>query len=182
MPPPYVTTIREEILYEYAKLISRTVFGGQINHRFVSDRFKALRDGQATMSGTNREWQREQELPQECVFCGLRQNLQVDHLIPRSRGGLDSADNTVWSCSTCNASRGDQGVFQWLGLKRKDGLHRLVAGKYLKQLFELHSEQGTLELHKNDIARLCPQCRNQPTCRQWSKEQELTCFCLESLF
>jgi len=182
MPPAYVTTIREEILYEYAKLISRSVFDGQINYRFVSDRFKALCDGQATMSGTNREWQREQELPKECVFCGMRENLQTDHLIPRSRGGLDSADNTVWSCPSCNASRGDMGVFQWLGLKRKDNLHRLVAGKYLKQLFELHRDRGTLELHKNDIARLCVRCRNRSTCRQWAKEQELTCFCLESVF
>lgn len=134
MPPKYVRTIREEILYEYAKLISRSAFGGQINYRFVSDRFKALISGEATMSGTNREWQREQELPKECVFCGACEGLQVDHLIPRSRGGLDSADNTVWSCTTCNSSRSDQGVFQWLGLRRKDDLHRLVAGKYLKQL------------------------------------------------
>jgi hypothetical protein len=182
MPPSYVRTVREEILYEYAKLISRSALGGKINYGFVSDRFKALRDGQATMSGTNREWQREQELPKECVFCGTLDNLQVDHLIPRSRGGCDSADNTVWSCLSCNASRGDQGVFQWLGLKRKDNLHRLVAGKYLKQLLELHEVRGTLDVHKNDIARMCPDCRNGRTCAEWHKEQELTCLCLESIF
>ena len=182
MPPPYVKTLREEILYEYAKLISRSAFAGEINYRFVADRFKALRDGQATMSGTNREWQREQELPKECVFCGDRGNLQIDHLIPRSRGGTDSADNTVWSCQTCNASRGDQGVFQWLGLKKKDNLHRLVAGKYLKQLLELHAARGTLDIHKHDITHLCPECRNIATCKRWGKEQELTCFCLESVF
>ncbi len=182
MPPAYVKTVREEIFYEYAKLISRSAFGGVINYRFVSDRFKALSGGRATMSGTNREWQREQELPEECVFCGTWDNLQIDHLVARSRGGADSADNTVWSCSTCNASRGDQGVFQWLGLKRKDKLHRLVAGKYLKQLFELHEERGTLDVHKNDIGRLCPGCRNGNSCREWGTEQELTCFCLESIF
>jgi len=182
MPPPYVRTVQEEILYEYAKLISRSAFGGEINYRFVSDRFKALKSGRATMSGTNREWQREQELPKQCVFCGTSDTLQIDHLIPRSRGGADSADNTVWSCSACNSSRGDQGVFQWLGLKRKDNLHRLVAGKYLKQLFELHEERGTLDVHKSDIARLCPNCRNGNTCREWGTEQELTCFCLESIF
>ena len=182
MPPAYVTTMREEILYEYAKLISRSVFGGQINHRFVADRFKALRDGRATISGTNREWQREQELPKECGFCRSTENLQIDHLIPRSRGGPDSADNTVWSCQGCNASRGDQGVFQWLGLKKKDDLHRLVAGKYLKQLLDLHKERGTLDVHKRDILRLCPRCRNRATCAGWGKEQELTCFCLESVF
>jgi len=182
MPPGYVRTIREEIFYEYAKLISRSVFDGKINYKFVSDRFKAFRDGQATMSGTIREWQREQELPEECVFCGSKANLQVDHLIPRSRGGSDSADNTVWSCSTCNASRGDKGVFQWLGLKKKDRLHRLVAGKYLKQLYELHNEKLTLDISKDLISKLCPRCRNDATCTEWNTVQKLTCLCLESIF
>lgn len=182
MPPPYVKTIKEEIFYEYAKLISRSVFKGRINYGFVSDRFKALRDGKATMSGTIREWQKEQELEKGCVFCGAREGLQIDHLVPRSRGGSDSADNSVWSCPACNASRGDQGVFQWLGLERKDDLHRLVAGKYLKSIFELHQKYGTLDIQKDDIAQLCPQCRNKSTCKDWHKEQELTCFCLESIF
>jgi len=182
MPPGYVKTIEEEILYEYAKLISRTVFRGQINYRFVYDRFKALRNGDATMSGTIREWQREQELPKECVFCRATDNLQTDHLIPRSRGGADSADNIVWSCRTCNASRGDQGVFQWLGLKEKDNLHRLVAGKYLKQLYELHKAQGTLKIREDSISVLCAKCKNGPTCVKWGKAGKLTCFCLESVF
>lgn len=182
MPPAYVRSMREEIFYEYAKLISRTVFHGEINYGFVSDRFKALKSGEVTMSGTIREWQREQELPRACVFCGTVENLQADHLIPRSRGGTDSAENIVWSCNTCNASRGDQGVFQWLGLKNKDHLHRLVAGKYLKELYELHSQRGTLDVHKDSIGQLCPQCRNGPTCIEWHKVQELTCFCLESIF
>ena len=182
MPPPYVKTIEDEIFYEYAKLISRTVFEGKINYRFVTDRFKALRSGDATMSGTIREWQREQEFPQECVFCGSQVDLQVDHLIPRSRGGSDSADNTVWSCSACNASRGDKGVFQWLGLKRKDKLHRLVAGKYLKEIYALHEQKGTLKVLKSDVGQLCSDCKNVRTCQDWDCLGKLTCFCLESVF
>ena len=54
MPPKYVKSIREEILYEYAKLMSRTVFEGKLNFGFITDRFKALRDGEITISGTNR--------------------------------------------------------------------------------------------------------------------------------
>ncbi len=182
MPPGYVRNIEEEIFYEYAKLISRSVFGGQINYRFVSDRFKALRNGEINMSGTIREWQREQELPKECVFCATNDNLEVDHLIPRNRGGSDEADNVVWACKTCNTSRGDQGVFQWLGLKKKDKLHRLVAGKYLKELYGVHVICGTLWIDKDNITQLCPKCRNGPTCIDWDKVHELTCFCLESVF
>jgi hypothetical protein len=182
VPPGYVRTVEEEIFYEYAKLISRSAFDGRINYRFVSDRFKALRDGRITMSGSVREWQKERELPKECVFCGTRDHLQVDHLIPKSRGGGDSADNVVWACAGCNASRGDQGVFQWLGLEEKDNLHRLVAGKYLKQLHELHELRGTLHIQKESVSELCPRCRNGPACVQWNTVRELTCFCLESVF
>jgi hypothetical protein len=38
MPPAYVKTVREEILYEYAKLIPRSAHGS-IQYGFVTDRF-----------------------------------------------------------------------------------------------------------------------------------------------
>ncbi len=119
MPPAYVNTIREEILYEYAKLISRSAYN-TLQRGFVTDRFKKLRDGEITISGTMREWEREQELPQACVYCGSIADLSTDHLIPRNKGGNDSADNVVLACRSCNASKGDKGVFEWLGLKEKD--------------------------------------------------------------
>ena len=106
MPPKYVQTIREEILYGYAKLMSRSVFKGSLNYGFITDRFKALRDELITMSGTIREWQREQDLPHQCVFCGKTDNLQTDHMIPRARGGTDSADNVVLSCAAYNIADG----------------------------------------------------------------------------
>lgn len=181
MPPGYVRTIREEIYYEYGKLMSRSILG-EIKYGFVTDRFKALRDGTIAMSDTIREWQREQELPKGCVFCGASDDLQTDHLIPRNRGGTDEADNLVLTCQPCNGSRGDKGVFEWLGLKKKDNLHRLVAGKYLKELYALHEKAGTLDVNKADIQQLCERCRNTPVCEKWGKVQELTCFCLESIF
>lgn len=182
MPPKYVKSIREEILYEYAKLMSRTVFKGKLNYGFITDRFKALRYGEITISGTNREWQREKEIFQECVFCGSTSELQMDHLIPRNRGGSDAADNMVWACCSCNGSRGEKGIFEWLGLKEKDKLHRLVAGKYLKELYDLHERAETLDISTNEIPRLCERCKNAPTCAIWGTEQKLTCFCLESIF
>jgi len=39
MPPPYVKTIREEILYKYAKLISMSAYGS-LQRAFIPDRFK----------------------------------------------------------------------------------------------------------------------------------------------
>ncbi len=106
MPPPYVKTIREEIFYEYAKLISRSAYGS-IRYGFVIDRLKMLQAGAITMSDTIREWEREQKLPRKCVFCGAIENLSTDHLIPKSRGGQDAPDNLALSCRSCNSSRGN---------------------------------------------------------------------------
>jgi hypothetical protein len=180
MPPPYVKTIREEILYEYAKLISRSAYG-TLQRGFITERFKKLRDGEITISGTIREWEKEQALPKQCVYCASTTNLTTDHLIPRSRGGDESADNVVLACQTCNTTRGDKGIFEWLGLKKKDTLHRLVAGKYLKQLLTLHELAGTLEITKNRITTLCARCGLPKVCERWGKVRELTCFCLESI-
>ena len=41
-----------------------------------------------------------------CQYCGDRDDLTFDHLIPRSRGGLTSWDNVVAACSPCNLRKG----------------------------------------------------------------------------
>ncbi len=126
MPPAYVKTVREEIFYEYAKLISRAAYGS-LQRAFITDRFQKLRNGEITISGTMREWEREQELPKQCVYCSSTGDLTTDHLIPRNRGGDDSADNVVLACQPCNLAKGEKGVFEWIGLKSGfgDGSHIL---------------------------------------------------------
>jgi hypothetical protein len=81
----------------------------------------------------------------------------------------------------CNTSRGEKGIFEWLGLKEKDKLHRLVAGKYLKQLLNLHEKAGTLNITKYQLSNLC-KIRSLPkVCEHWGTAKKLTCFCLESI-
>ena len=43
-----------------------------------------------------------------CQYCGSRSNLTVDHVIPRSKGGLSSWENIVASCAPCNRRKGDR--------------------------------------------------------------------------
>ena len=43
----------------------------------------------------------------ECAYCGKAANT-VDHIIPRSRGGLTAWTNTVASCLKCNHKKGNK--------------------------------------------------------------------------
>lgn len=44
-----------------------------------------------------------------CQYCGVRRHdLTIDHIIPRSRGGVDSWDNVVAACLKCNVKKGDR--------------------------------------------------------------------------
>lgn len=42
-----------------------------------------------------------------CQYCGIRRDLTLDHLIPRSKGGKSNWTNLVTACKSCNAKKGD---------------------------------------------------------------------------
>ena len=43
-----------------------------------------------------------------CQYCGSREDLTFDHLIPRSLGGHTTWENVVTACSECNLQKGGQ--------------------------------------------------------------------------
>lgn len=45
-----------------------------------------------------------------CRYCGARQNLVVDHLVPVSRGGGNTIDNLVTACQACNTKKLDRSL------------------------------------------------------------------------
>lgn len=54
-----------------------------------------------------------------CQYCGAPAE-NVDHVIPKCRGGLHKWDNVVASCRPCNAQKGDKLLSQTnFNLKRK---------------------------------------------------------------
>ena len=43
-----------------------------------------------------------------CQYCGSRDRLTLDHVLPRSRGGTDSWENLVAACVPCNNRKGSR--------------------------------------------------------------------------
>ena len=42
----------------------------------------------------------------KCVYCGSKDNLTLDHVLPKSLGGRDTWDNLVTACQKCNSKKG----------------------------------------------------------------------------
>lgn len=58
-----------------------------------------------------------------CRYCGIRPGselLEVDHLVPRARGGTDNRENLVTACKTCNGRKSDSIVFPHDLIERQD--------------------------------------------------------------
>lgn len=60
-----------------------------------------------------------------CAYCARSfrdepSRLTLDHLVPRSRGGSNSARNLVAACAPCNEQRGNRPITEWLLLVSVD--------------------------------------------------------------
>ena len=143
MPPSAIKTIKDLIFYQYAKLIasSAKVSG----YKFVMSRMKLLSSGDIQMSTILREIKMQMSGSKHCEYCQSTENISWDHLIPRIKGGPDTAENGAWACRPCNSSKSSKGIYEWYGLDKKDEIPRLITGKYLKLLYDIHEAKGTLD-------------------------------------
>lgn len=52
-----------------------------------------------------------------CIYCGIhasKAKMEIEHVIPRSRGGTDSLNNLVLSCHACNQAKGSLNLSEYL--------------------------------------------------------------------
>ena len=177
MPPSAVKSIGDLIFWQYAKIISESAGVGERNYRFVMNRFKKLQSGKIHWSTSIREYIKEHESADVCGYCGAKEKLTLEHILPTSRGGPDDPDNALWVCRSCNSSKGSKRLYEWFGLEGRYDVPRIAEGKYLKLLSALHEEAGTIGF--KDISKLCNGCDLQEKCPE---KQKLTVYCLEGIF
>ena len=100
MPPTAVKSIQDLIYWQYAKIISESAGAGKKNYAFVMNRFKKLQSGEIKWSTAIREYIKEREKQDECIYCGVKKDLTLEHILPKCCCGPDSADNSVWICKS----------------------------------------------------------------------------------
>ena len=42
-----------------------------------------------------------------CLYCGTRESLTLDHVLPKAQGGRDTWENLATACQKCNSKKGD---------------------------------------------------------------------------
>lgn len=180
MPPAAIKTVREIIYWQYAKIISESSGFGKNNYGMIMNKWKKLCSGEIHWSSSVREWLKEKENNENCIYCGEKKDLTIEHILPRSCGGEDIPDNVVMVCKSCNSSKGSKRLYEWRGLNAKDNHHRIAEGKYLKYLYSLHEKRGTIEAR--NVKELCPDCNMQKSCEKDNSVERLSVYCIEGCF
>ncbi|OHA84092.1 MAG: hypothetical protein A2937_02760 [Candidatus Yonathbacteria bacterium RIFCSPLOWO2_01_FULL_47_33b] len=146
MPHASVKTIRDLIYWEYAKLIAGSTVGDRKNYGFVMHSYKKLKDGQMQPSNILRENKKFFNEEKACAYCAsAEEGLEWEHIIPKVKIAIDTFDNQVLACRGCNAKKSGRDPFEWYGKERQYEIPRIVLGKYLKLIYDLHKKQGTLD-------------------------------------
>ena len=49
----------------------------------------------------------------KCAYCGSEENITIDHVLARSKGGLDTTKNMVCCCHSCNQDKAQEPWEEW---------------------------------------------------------------------
>ncbi len=44
----------------------------------------------------------------KCQYCGQKDHLTLDHVVPKAKGGKSTWENLITACNRCNCQKGDQ--------------------------------------------------------------------------
>ncbi len=171
MPDREVKTVRDVIYFQYAKLIARSSFGckngdeaKKKDYGFIKLKFRELQSGAINWSDILREDKQFAESEKKCVYCGSEENLQWEHIVPKSLkiksecgncGVIQHIHNQVWACKECNMSKKTMGLYSFYFKKNPDNpkyfdyIPSLLEKKYLKTIYQCHKCSETLE--KTDL-------------------------------
>lgn len=86
----------------------------RLYHRSKSKRRKAQQHGSTTMMlSRDQLWRRWVDFSHTCAYCGAGGDLQVEHVVPISKGGEHHLGNIVPACQSCNFNKGKADALTW---------------------------------------------------------------------
>ena len=81
----------------------------------IRDRAYVFNLQTTSSSEAKRLWRRDikEKWDYKCAYCGDNNNLTMDHVLARSKGGTDFTKNVVCCCHSCNQDKGHEPWEEW---------------------------------------------------------------------
>ena len=163
MPDNEVHTIRDQIYFQYAKIIAKKIFGPNAKataYGFIKKTFHDFQHDEKHWSDILREDKQLIESDKICIYCGSTENLSWDHIVPKSLlindrcsacDRIQGVHNLIWACKSCNSEKSTKGLYQFYHAKFPDDkkfydhIPELVEKKYLKTIYYCHICNATID-------------------------------------
>ncbi|MHB1035611.1 MAG: HNH endonuclease [Pirellulales bacterium] len=155
MKRPELDTIGKVLYWSYANLamahaaVSEGAAAYERRHFAIRSRlYHGLVNGTMALGSILDEERLKLRHPHGCAYCGTPQNLSLDHLLPSVKGGPERADNIVYSCRSCNSSKGSTDFLEWWA-KCGEFPPLLLLRRYLKLAVAWCEEHGIMDLSRD---------------------------------
>ncbi len=119
-------TIGQSLYWSYANMVMAFVSlrrqdsaYGRIHYIIRNKTYYGLLRGTTKIGSFLKDEGLKVALAEFCCYCGRRDDLSLDHMIPRMKGGPHSADNLVVACRSCNSSKHARDLLVWMAAKRE---------------------------------------------------------------
>jgi len=91
-----------------------------------------------------------------CCYCGSQMDLTLDHLIPKFKGGANSADNLIVACRPCNSSKRALDLLEWMAKRGEFPPLRLLR-RYLKLAIHYCIDNSLMDVPLGQIEGISPE-------------------------
>ena len=155
-----ITTVGELLHWSYANLAmahsaitAKSEKYGRMHFMVRARLYSGLNKGTMNIGPLADDERLKMILPQACCYCGSRESLSADHLIPTKRGGANTGDNLVWACRSCNSSKCARDALEWLEC-RNQFPPVLLLRRYLKLAIEMSRERELMDAMLSEASEL----------------------------
>lgn len=120
------------------------------NYMIRARLFKGLMDGSMNIRTIFDDEKIKLLSGNKCSYCGVTDNLALDHIFPQKFGGKDAGDNLVYACRSCNSSKGKKDLMEWMGCKNTFP-PLMILRRYLKLVINYCIENNLMECTVEDL-------------------------------
>jgi len=132
LPPSLISRIDQTVntikkLQKLTPLISVSIEHVKFDTQLMENaEIKGTEYQQGKLFGWEQRAYLQEKFNHKCAYCGKGEwelkgmPFNIDHVVPKSKGGTNRIDNLVWSCKRCNEQKSNMSLHEFGKLRNKD--------------------------------------------------------------